>query len=120
MPENAKIAWFEDDEDILKYEGAYLQRRGHKLVARATNEEEAEKLIDAIINEEIEVDIIIMDGRLDKESETNHGEMYSNILKDRGIETPIIGYSGLKAPWSDIDIGKLAEREELNDAITKI
>ena len=120
MPENAKIAWFEDDEDTLKYLGAYLERRGHKVIATAKNEEEAEELIDRIIEGELELDAIIMDGRLVKDSKINHGKKYSTILKNHGVETTVIGYSGDPAPWSHIEIDKLGDRTELNQAITDI
>lgn len=120
MPENAKIAWIEDDPVLIKLDGGYLERRGHQLIAIAQNETEAETLIDEIIAGKLEVDVIIMDGRLNSEEEYNHGEYYSRILKENGIETPIIGYSGSKAPWSDIDVGKFAERTDLNNAITEL
>jgi DNA-binding response OmpR family regulator len=120
MPENAKIAWFEDDTDLLEMLSAYLKRRGHDVIRTAQNEEEAEKLIDEIIEGELELDAIIMDGRLIRDSKKNHGSEYSEILRAHGIETTIIGYSGDPAEWSDIEVNKLSDRSELNDAIKGI
>jgi DNA-binding NarL/FixJ family response regulator len=120
MPEAAELAMFEDHEASLSMMVAYLKRRGHEVVATATSPEEADELVDKLIAREMVVDAIIMDGRLLEDSEFNHGEYYSRMLKDSGVSTTIIGLSISPAPWSDIDVGKMQDREVLKDTIDNL
>ena len=120
MPENAELTMFEDSEAFLHMMKDYLKRKGHNVIATANNLEEADELVGKLIAGEIVVDAIIMDGRLLEDSEFNHGEFYSKMLREGGVSTTIIGLSGSSAPWSDIDVGKMQDREVLTDTINSL
>ena len=92
--DKAKIALIEDVESNRLVFGMYLEDAGHEIVVEATNLGEALAVVDGIADGIHEVDVVLLDGNLQPETDTyDDARAVAERIKERGVSAVVIGFS---------------------------
>ena len=98
--ENARIAVFEDNEAMRDLLRRMADLTGHAVVAEAVNLEEASDII-----ENIEFDVAVVDGNLEKAADLScrDGKAVVNAIRTHRQGAKIIWFSSLSVPKTEVD-----------------
>lgn len=95
--EHARIALFEDQENIRQLIAAALDQSTHEIVAEASTVDEALQVVDQVERGDLNVDVILLDGNLDSgQMDCSDARRIAAEIKDRGIPAVIIGFSAYR------------------------
>lgn len=105
--ERARVALFEDDEDVRLLSQLVVGDTSHEIVAEASSRQEALEVVDKVEAGELEVDVFLVDGQLSTQSESGEDALaIHDYIVEKKIGGVILGFSAepMGAEHCDIDV----------------
>jgi CheY-like chemotaxis protein len=93
--ENARVVVIEDNPIPRRIVRAALETNGHQIVAEAASMEQAMEVIGRLAINELEADVILLDGNLDSNKvDYSDARQIMAELKQANIGAAVLGFSG--------------------------
>lgn len=92
--ENARIVIFEDNASIRNILTTVMDMSSHSIVAEAATAADALAVVDRMAAGELEADVVVLDGNLDKDStKCENAKQIAAAMREAGLTAKIIGFS---------------------------
>lgn len=102
---NAKVVVIEDQDAWRQMAKDYLEACGHTVVAEAISLNEAFGLVDKIADNEVEADVILLDGNLTQDSiDGKHAQQIAARIKERGVTSKVIGFATMYMDYYKVKV----------------